>query len=390
MAYQGYRQSPWEVKRLLTEERIQANSGVAPLRGHRRLRGRGRGGTAGSLRRGGPRAGPGSRTPVLLQKLAVAKLGETVKDLQTRWRWATAVPGGRLDGDRALRAHLSAARGTDRGGDGRDRAPEHPRGRAHQPRRRRVDRGARRRGLGHRDPDGRDSRGDRGPGDLPGGGLRNRRRHRHHRPERRTPGHRGPGPSRGHAEAGRFRRRRRRATRGDGDGNDIAQPFQSPAISQPIASPPDPEAQARKEAGVGIGLSDDLRSIRTALVKAHLGKDFEAAFDLMLFQLGRALFTHRDRAHALDIAVRQTPDRPTMRMNDKDFGSWSPGEAMLPRPLRPAAGLADRQGRRRVPSRRSGHCRRRTSNGSSRPRWRARCRGNWPSSPRRVPNWKPP
>ena len=117
----------------------------------------------------------------------------------------------------------------------------------------------------------------------------------------------------------------------DGDGDDATGPgrFQKPAISAPIASPADPQAEARKEAGVGIGLSDDLRSIRTALVKAHLGNDFEAAFDLMLFQLGRAVFTHGYQAHALDIAIRETADRPTMRMNDEDFSAWSPGEAML-------------------------------------------------------------
>ena len=50
--------------------------------------------------------------------------------------------------------------------------------------------------------------------------------------------------------------------------------------------------KAREEAGVGIGLADDLRAVRTALVKAHLAKDYEAAFDLMLFQLARAVFTN--------------------------------------------------------------------------------------------------
>ena len=55
-----------------------------------------------------------------------------------------------------------------------------------------------------------------------------------------------------------------------------------------MAAPKDREAEARKEAGVGIGLADDLRSIRTALVKAKLAGDFEAAFDLALFQMGRA------------------------------------------------------------------------------------------------------
>ena len=102
-----------------------------------------------------------------------------------------------------------------------------------------------------------------------------------------------------------------------------------PAMSAPMQLPKDREAEARKEAGVGIGLADDLRSVRTALAKAHLAGDFEAAFDLMLFQLGRSVFTDGYTPHALDIAVRETADRPTMRMNDEDFAGWSPGEAML-------------------------------------------------------------
>ena len=64
-------------------------------------------------------------------------------------------------------------------------------------------------------------------------------------------------------------------------------------------------------------------------MKAKLAGDFEAAFDLMLFQLGRSVFTDGYKSHALDIAVRETADRPTMRMNDEDFAAWSPGEAML-------------------------------------------------------------
>ncbi len=64
-------------------------------------------------------------------------------------------------------------------------------------------------------------------------------------------------------------------------------------------------------------------------MKAHLAGDFEAAFDLLLFQMGRSVFTHGYTPHALDIAVRETADRPTTRMNDADFDSWSPGEAML-------------------------------------------------------------
>ena len=81
-------------------------------------------------------------------------------------------------------------------------------------------------------------------------------------------------------------------------------------VSTPMAPPKDREAEARKEAGVGIGLADDLRSIRTALIKAHLAGDFDAAFDLSLFQMGRAVFAPGYHDHALDIEVKESPDRP--------------------------------------------------------------------------------
>ena len=104
-----------------------------------------------------------------------------------------------------------------------------------------------------------------------------------------------------------------------------------PAVTPPIASPPDPRVRAREEAGVGIGLADDLRAIRTALVKAHLAGDFEAAFDLVVFQMVRSVFArgYHGSWHALDIAFNETADRPTVRMNDDDFAAWSPGEALL-------------------------------------------------------------
>ena len=107
--------------------------------------------------------------------------------------------------------------------------------------------------------------------------------------------------------------------------------MQPPAVSVPAMPParPDAEAEARKEAGVGIGLADDLRAIRTTLVKARLVEDFEAAFDLMLFQMGRAVFTPGYHDHALDVAVRETPDRPPLRVNDDTFHQSSPGEAIL-------------------------------------------------------------
>ena len=116
-----------------------------------------------------------------------------------------------------------------------------------------------------------------------------------------------------------------------GEGSDPTPGIQMPAVSGPTMPPAraDVEADARKEAGVGIGLADDLRAIRTALVKAHLAEDFSAAFDLILFQMCRAVFTPGYHNHALDIAVRETPDRPPLRVNDDAFAAMSPGEAML-------------------------------------------------------------
>ena len=103
----------------------------------------------------------------------------------------------------------------------------------------------------------------------------------------------------------------------------------APVIAEPLTKPPDPGARVREETGIGIGLADDLRVVRTALVKAHLSRDFEAAFDLALFQLARAAFTEGYHANSLDIAVRETADRPPARVNDDDFAAWSPGEGML-------------------------------------------------------------
>ena len=102
-----------------------------------------------------------------------------------------------------------------------------------------------------------------------------------------------------------------------------------PALAQPATLPPDPEAVARKEVGVGIGLADDLRCLRTAIVKSELACDFEAAFDLALFQLARAVFEDRYHDDALDIAVRVTADRPSARSDDAEFAAANVGEKFL-------------------------------------------------------------
>ena len=113
------------------------------------------------------------------------------------------------------------------------------------------------------------------------------------------------------------------------DGEDTFSGIDAPTLAAPLASPGDAEAEARKEAGVGIGLADDLRAIRTAIVKSQLACDFDAAFDLLLFQLARGVFTNGYHDDALDIRAAETPDRPAMRVNDDAFGTINVGEKHL-------------------------------------------------------------
>ena len=114
-----------------------------------------------------------------------------------------------------------------------------------------------------------------------------------------------------------------------GDGESASSSIEAPTLGAPLASPGDAEAEARKKAGVGIGLADDLRAIRTAIVKSQLACDFEAAFDLLLFQLARSVFTNGYHDGALDIRAAETSDRPAMRINDDAFGTVNVGEKHL-------------------------------------------------------------
>ena len=101
-----------------------------------------------------------------------------------------------------------------------------------------------------------------------------------------------------------------------------------PRLSTPERSA-DPAAEARKQAGIGIGLADDMRAIRTTIVKARLSRDFTAAFDLFVFQAARSVFTDGYNPSTLEIAVRETSDRPHLRANDDSFTDHSPAEADL-------------------------------------------------------------
>ena len=335
VAGQGYRPSAWQVKRLLTEERIPGTSAVARFVGVEAYEAAG-GKVLRDLFSKDDDSAVWFDDPALLNSLAMENLRVFKDELETRWKWASALvevdwnttacygriypePAERTPEEQAEIEKLEARQGVLAELDDGDWTEELVReAETIETRLDEIEGGVEARAVYKREDFGiagciatigRDGTlqvidGLVAPEDVPketaagpdGAGT-------------------GDGNGGGHtAEAG--------------TGTDPGR-ISGPAVSGPMNLPKDREAEARKEAGVGIGLADDLRSIRTALVKARLAGDFEAAFDLMLFQLGRSVFTDGYKSHALDIAVRETADRPTMRMNDEDFAAWSPGEAML-------------------------------------------------------------
>ena len=328
---QGYRPAAWQVKRMLTEERVPAGSPTARFVG-----------VAAYDAAGGPvlrdlfadehENGIWLEDPKLLDELAMNKLQAAADELATRWKWAEPMvdvdwsatarygrihpePGEPTDEEKAeiekLRARHDELVNMDEDAWTDELVEE---AEAIEPRLDEIEAQVEARARFKREDFamagciatiGRDGslqviQGLVKPEDMP---------------KPAEPDAAGAQPKDG----------------GDTDTGTDAGRIAGPALSTPMQQPKDREAEARKEAGVGIGLADDLRSVRTALVKAHLAEDFEAAFDLTVFQLVRAVFARGYTAswHALDIAFNETADRPTSRTNDDDFAGWSPGEAML-------------------------------------------------------------
>ena len=335
VAGQGYRPSAWQVKRILTEERIPGTSAVARFVGVEPYEAAG-GKVLRDLFSKDDDSAVWFDDPVLLNNLAMENLRVFKDEFETRWKWAMAMvevdwnttarygriypePAERTAEEQAEIEKLEARQGVLAELDDDDWTEELVReAETIETHLDEIEGGIEARAVYRREDFGiagciatigRDGTlqvidGLVAPEDMP----------------KETPaGPDGAGTGADNADG---------HTAEVGAGTDPGR-ISGPAVSGPMNLPKDREAEARKEAGVGIGLADDLRSVRTALVKAKLTGDFEAAFDLMLFQLGRSVFTDGYRGHALDIAVRETADRPTMRMNDEDFAAWSPGEAML-------------------------------------------------------------
>ena len=335
---QAYRPSAWQVKRLLTEERVPGASAIARFVGVDAYEAAG-GQVMRDLFADEHEHGVWFEDPVLLEKLATQKLQAAADELATRWKWAVPMaevawdhtarygriepqPGTPTDEERTEMEKLATRHDELANLDEADWTDELvAEGEAVVARLDEIEGAVEARAVFRREDIaiagcivtiGNDAslqviQGLVKPEDMPtqSDGAATQAGNGHD----------------AHAAA--------QGVHTAGHGIHTAGPSVSPSVSGPMAPPKDPESEARKEAGVGIGLADDLRAIRTALIKAYLAGDFPAAFDLALFQMGRAVFTQGYHDHALDIAVKATPDRPNIRMNDDDFADWSPGEAML-------------------------------------------------------------
>ena len=340
VAGQGYRPSAWQVKRLLTEERIPGTSAVARFVGVEAYEAGG-GKVLRDLFSGEDDSAVWFDDPPLLTDLAMEKLRAFKDELATRWKWAMSMvevdwnttarygrihpePAERTPEEQAEIEKLEARQGVLAELDDDDWTEELVReAEAIETRLDEIEGGIEARAVYKREDFGiagciATIAGD-GTLQVIDGLVRPE-----DMPKETPAGQVGDGAGDGDGGV----RTADGNTAEAGTGTDTGR-IAGPAMSAPMTLPKDREAEARKEAGVGIGLADDIRSVRTALVKAKLAGDFEAAFDLMLFQLGRSVFTDGYRSHALDIAIRETADRPTVRMNDEDFAAWSPGEAML-------------------------------------------------------------
>ena len=208
VAGQGYRPSAWQVKRLLTEERIPGTSAVARFVGVEPYEAAG-GKVLRDLFSNDDDSAVWFDDPALLNNLAMENLRVFKDELETRWKWATALVEVDWNTTARYGADLSRAGRAHAGRAGRDREAGGPPGRPRRARRRRLDRGTGPRGRDHRGTPRRDRGRDRGPRRLQARGFRDRRLHRHHRTRRHAPGHPWPGPARGHAEGTGSRRKHR-------------------------------------------------------------------------------------------------------------------------------------------------------------------------------------
>ena len=328
VSQQGYRPGAWQIKRLLTEDRVSATSAVARFVGIEAYEAAAGGRIDRDLFAEEDERGIWFDDPELLNKLAMDSLQVAARELETRWKWAEA----RLDVDWSATASFGRVRPQPaEPTDGEKAEIERLRTRNDE--------------LANMDDDGwteelvEEADANETRLDEIGAAIDARAVYRREDIAIAgciaTVGNDGElkliqGLVRPEDMPAREPNDANMAGQDDtGDGESARSSIEAPTLAAPLASPGDAEAEARKEAGVGIGLADDLRAIRTAIVKSQLASDFDAAFDLLLFQLARGVFTNGYHDDALDIRAAETPDRPAMRVNDDAFGTINVGEKHL-------------------------------------------------------------
>ena len=327
VSQQGYRPGAWQIKRLLTEDRVPATSAIVHFVGLEAYEAAG-GRIDRDLFAEEDERGIWFDDPNLLNKLAMDSLQAAARELETRWKWAEA----RLDVDWSATAAFGRVRPQPAEPTDEEKAEiERLRTRNDE--------------LANMDDDGwteelvEEAEGNEERLDEIEATIEARAIYRREdiaiagciatvgndgelkliqglvKPEDMPAREAGDAAAPEHGDTA--------------DGEETISGIDAPTFVAPLASPGDAEAEARKEAGVGIGLADDLRAIRTAIVKSQLACDFDAAFDLLLFQLARSVFTNGYHDGALDIRAAETPNRPAMRVNDDAFGTINVGEKHL-------------------------------------------------------------
>ena len=327
VSQQGYRPGAWQIKRLLTEDRVPATSAIARFVGIEAYEAAG-GRIDRDLFAEEDERGIWFDDPDLLNKLAIDSLQVAARELETRWKWAEArldvdwsataafgrvrpQPAEPTDEEKAEIERLRTRNGELANMDDEDWTEELvEEADANETRLDEIEAMIEARAVYRREDIAIAgciaTVGNGGELKLIQGLVR---------PEDMPAREAGEAGAAGHDDTG--------------DEENTISGIDAPTFVAPLASPGDAEAEARKEAGVGIGLADDLRAIRTAIVKSQLACDFEAAFDLLLFQLARSVFTTGYHDDALDIRAAETPDRPAMRVNDDAFGTINVGEKHL-------------------------------------------------------------
>ena len=305
VSQQGYRPGAWQIKRLLTEDRVPATSAIARFVGIEAYEAAG-GRIDRDLFAEEDERGIWFDDPDLLNKLAMDSLQAAARELKTRWKWAEArldvdwsataafgrvrpQPAEPTDEEKAEIERLRTRNGELANMDDEDWTEELvEEADANETRLDEIEATIEARAVYRREDIAIAgciaTIGNDGELKLIQGLVR---------PEDMPARESGDADAAGHDDTG--------------DEENTISGIDAPTFVAPLASPGDAEAEARKEAGVGIGLADDLRAIRTAIVKSQLACDFEAAFDLLLFQLARSVFTSGYHDDALDIRATETP-----------------------------------------------------------------------------------